>query len=77
MGVPDVEPSPPARYCPHCGGPLDEAFAFCPACGHDAQMFRRCEACGAKHYVPPEAQLAHCPACGERMGESANERMGE
>jgi hypothetical protein len=62
-------PAPPSRYCPYCGGPLDEAFAFCPACGRDAKPFRRCPACGAKHYVSPEAELIHCPACGERMGE--------
>ncbi|MBN1812383.1 MAG: zinc ribbon domain-containing protein [Anaerolineae bacterium] len=66
-------PMPPSRYCPHCGGPLDEAFAFCPACGRDAKPFHRCPACGAEHYVSPETELSHCPACGERMSESANE----
>jgi hypothetical protein len=59
----------PTRYCPHCGTELDEAFAFCPACGQDAKPFRRCPACGAEHYVSSEAELSHCPACGERMGE--------
>jgi hypothetical protein len=58
-----------ARYCLHCGAELVEAFAFCPACGHDAKPFRRCPVCGAAHYVSPEAELHHCPACGERMGE--------
>jgi hypothetical protein len=59
----------PTRYCPHCGDPLDEAFAFCPACGRDARPFRPCPACGAEHYVSSDAELSHCPACGERMGE--------
>jgi hypothetical protein len=62
-------PAPPARYCPHCGGPLDEAFAFCPACGRDAKPFHRCPTCGAEHYVSSDTELSHCPACGERMNE--------
>jgi len=62
-----VAPPPPSRYCPHCGAPLDETFAFCPACGRDARLFRRCPACGSEHYVPPEADLSHCPACGNPM----------
>jgi hypothetical protein len=69
---PKTEPEKPelrARYCPHCGAELDEAFAFCPACGHDAKPFRRCPACGTEHYVSPDVDLSHCPACGERMGE--------
>jgi hypothetical protein len=70
-------PTPPSRYCPYCGGPLDEAFVFCPACGRDAKPFHRCPACGAEHYVSPDAELSHCPACGERMDESANERISE
>lgn len=64
-----VDPSSPARYCPHCGTGLDEAFAFCPGCGRDATLFRCCPVCGSEHYVSPEAELFHCPACGERMGE--------
>jgi hypothetical protein len=59
----------PTRYCPHCGGLLDEAFAFCPACGRDAKTFRRCPACGTEHYVSSETELRHCPACGEQMDE--------
>jgi hypothetical protein len=72
--IPAAIPAPPAptlpsRYCPHCGGPLDEAFAFCPACGRDAKPFHRCLACGAEHYVSSDVELSHCPACGEEMGE--------
>ena len=59
----------PAHYCPHCGTELDKAFAFCPVCGRDAKPFYCCPACGAEHYVPTEAELNHCPACGEGMGE--------
>jgi hypothetical protein len=62
-----TEPPSPSRYCPHCGGPLDEAFAFCPTCGHNADRFRRCDVCGSEHYVPPEATLNHCPSCGSRL----------
>jgi hypothetical protein len=64
---PPPPPPPPSRYCPHCGGPLDEDFSFCPACGQDAKLFRRCHACGAEHYLPPGAALGHCPACGEPL----------
>ncbi|MBN1976935.1 MAG: zinc ribbon domain-containing protein [Anaerolineae bacterium] len=63
------EAASPVRYCPHCGAELDETFAFCPACGRDARPFHCCPACGAEHYVSPEVELNHCPACGERMGE--------
>jgi hypothetical protein len=65
--LPPESPPPPSRYCPHCGGPLDQDFSFCPACGYDAKLFRRCPACDAEHYVPPEAKLGHCPACGEPL----------
>jgi hypothetical protein len=68
MPTPPI-PMPPSRYCPHCGGPLDEAFAFCPACGRDAKPFHRCPACGAEHYVSADVDLSHCPACGEQMNE--------
>lgn len=61
------EAASPARYCPHCGAELDEAFAFCPACGHDAKPFRRCPACGTEHYVSPDVDLSHCPACGSQL----------
>lgn len=74
---PAAEPAPPSRYCPKCGGPLDENFAYCPTCGHDARLFRRCSACGSEHYVPPEADLSHCPACGhsfENCGLQDNNR---
>lgn len=64
---PEAEPAPPSRYCPHCGAPLDETFAFCPACGRDARLFRRCPACGSEHYIPPESDLGHCPTCGNQM----------
>jgi hypothetical protein len=64
-----IEVEPSTRYCPHCGTELDESFAFCPACGRDAKLFRCCPACGVEHYVLAEAELSHCPACGERMGE--------
>jgi hypothetical protein len=69
MAVESEEPMPTTYYCSHCGAELVEAFAFCPACGHDAKAFRRCPACGTAHYVSPEAELRHCPACGEQMGE--------
>jgi len=62
-----TESSSPSRYCPHCGACLNETFAFCPACGHDANVFCRCPACGSEHYVPPEAELSHCPACGNPL----------
>lgn len=75
--IPEPPPPLPSRYCPHCGGPLNEAFAFCPACGRDAKPFHRCSACGTEHYVSSETELGHCPACGERMSESANGRIQE
>ncbi len=70
-GTIPTPPTPmlPSRYCPHCGGPLDDVFAFCPACGRDAKPFHRCSACGAEHYVSADVDLSHCPMCGEQMDE--------
>lgn len=79
--VEDVEPAEevgeeeksPARFCPHCGRPLDEGFAFCPGCGHDASGFRVCPQCGSEHYLPPGTALKHCPACGAQAPGLAGE----
>ncbi len=61
---PELAAPPSPRYCPRCGAPLGESFAYCPACGHNVAGFQRCSACGREHYLPPEAGVDHCPACG-------------
>ncbi|HDQ70716.1 MAG TPA: hypothetical protein ENN19_01315 [Chloroflexi bacterium] len=67
-GIPGTSPAegplPLTRHCPHCGAPLDRAFAYCPACGQDNRHFLQCPTCGGEHYLPPEAGASHCPACG-------------
>jgi hypothetical protein len=55
------------RHCPHCGYTLADDYAFCPGCGNDARLFRRCPTCGSEHYLPGEARLNYCPVCGNVM----------
>lgn len=30
-----LRPSPETNYCPHCGVPVEEGFAYCPKCGSE------------------------------------------
>jgi membrane protease subunit (stomatin/prohibitin family) len=70
--------SPPAVPCPECALPAPPEARFCPHCGHQILVLRRCSACGKNlgpraHFCPacgapaqatPPARV--CPGCGER-----------
>ncbi len=46
------------KYCKNCGRAVDDAFAFCPACG--AAVVKCCESCGSAL----RGDEAFCPVCG-------------
>lgn len=54
------------RYCIHCGQPVEPGFKFCPQCGEEAQMTRKCTGCGLE-YIPDEDLPGFCPACGKKQ----------
>ncbi len=54
----DGEPDGPA--CPECGLPAGRDARFCPHCGHQLLVLRRCAGCGKN--LTPKARF--CPACG-------------
>lgn len=81
--LPDAEPEPPptetsspeeapaattGRHCPHCGQALAGAFDFCPGCGQDAHLFRKCAECGHEQLALTDPAPAHCVRCGQSLG---------
>ncbi|MBN1886497.1 MAG: hypothetical protein JW850_00850 [Thermoflexales bacterium] len=62
-------PKPAGRFCIHCGQGVGAEFKFCPQCGEEAQLTRRCERCGLE-YVPSDEALNFCPACGQAIPET-------
>jgi membrane protease subunit (stomatin/prohibitin family) len=71
-----VEPPQAGSTCPDCKQAVPGDARFCPFCGHQIVIFRRCDGCGKN--LPPNAQFCHlcgrkvtekpppeaCPACG-------------
>lgn len=54
------------RFCAQCGQRIEVSFKFCPACGREAQITRKCAGCGLE-YIPVEGGPAFCPACGKAL----------
>lgn len=54
-------------YCMHCGQALEDAYTFCPGCGHDARTARRCDDCGHQQYAPRDIQPVYCVHCGSLL----------
>ncbi len=67
---------PDGQACPDCKEAVPDGARFCPYCGHQIVVFRKCEGCGKN--LPPNALFCHvcgrkvtdklpaptCPACG-------------
>ncbi|HID96737.1 MAG TPA: SPFH domain-containing protein [Thermodesulfobacteriaceae bacterium] len=51
-------------FCPECGLPVEGNCRFCPHCGHQILVLRKCRACGKN--LGPKAKF--CPACGVPAG---------
>lgn len=49
-----------AINCPDCQLPVQREAKFCPQCGHQLLIFRKCAACGKN--LPPNARF--CVQCG-------------
>ena len=60
MGSLDRAPAAESAPCPECGLPVDREARFCPHCGHQLLVARRCARCG-KNLT---ARARFCPACG-------------
>lgn len=54
-------------YCMHCGQALEDAYTFCPGCGHDVRAVRRCDDCGHQQYAPPGTEPVYCVFCGSLL----------
>ncbi len=57
--------------CPECGLPVGPEARFCPHCGHQILVTRRCGRCGKN--LTPKARF--CPACGAPAGERPAPRV--
>jgi hypothetical protein len=51
-------------HCVHCGLALEDAYTFCPGCGHDVRVIRRCDDCGQQQVVPSDGEPTYCVHCG-------------
>jgi membrane protease subunit (stomatin/prohibitin family) len=56
----------PGASCPDCGLGVGVENRFCPHCGGQLLVIRRCAACGEK--LPPAAKF--CSACGAQSGKA-------
>ncbi len=57
--------------CPECGLPVAQDARFCPHCGHQLLILRRCGVCGKN--LTPKARF--CPACGSPVGQTRAPRI--
>jgi len=57
-------------HCPECGLPAGVDARFCPHCGHQILLLRRCGACGKN--LGPTARF--CPGCGTPAGAPPRDR---
>ena len=60
---------PPASYrahCPQCGRGQADDFTYCPSCGYDGRLIRRCPACQHEQVIDDEA-FKHCLHCGHSL----------
>jgi membrane protease subunit (stomatin/prohibitin family) len=60
-----VEPPEVGPACPDCKRAVPGDARFCPFCGHQIVIFRRCDGCGKN--LPPNAQFCHL--CGRKVTE--------
>jgi len=67
----EAAPEPPETedrsYCAYCGRELEEAYTFCPGCGHDVSAICRCDNCGSQQVIPSGTDPVYCVSCGSRL----------
>ncbi len=57
--------APPTVACPECQNVIPADARFCPQCGHQQVIFKKCENCGKN--ITPGANF--CPRCGHATAE--------
>jgi uncharacterized OB-fold protein len=57
--------APPAIACAECGSAIPADAKFCPQCGHQQLIFKKCDNCGKN--ITPGANF--CPRCGHSTAE--------
>ncbi len=57
---PDRQQADGLAPCHDCKNPIPHDSRFCPLCGHQQLVFRKCARCGKN--LPPSARF--CPKCG-------------
>jgi RNA polymerase subunit RPABC4/transcription elongation factor Spt4 len=57
------------KFCPHCGSSVDKDFGFCPKCGMNFSLLRRCSNCGVLSKVSDDSLF--CPNCGTQKDSQA------
>jgi membrane protease subunit (stomatin/prohibitin family) len=68
--APGASPVSAEGHCPECGLPAPGDARFCPHCGHQILVLRRCTACHKN--LEPTARF--CPSCGAQAGARAPAR---
>lgn len=61
----DKEISPSGNHCQECRNPVPDYAKFCPHCGHQQVIFKRCTNCGKN--LTPNAKF--CSRCGHSTEE--------
>lgn len=60
--------APEEPPCPECGLPAGPGARFCPHCGHQMLVLRKCARCGKN--LSPKARF--CPSCGTPAASRAS-----
>jgi len=63
--------APPSAACPECGLSAPADARFCPHCGHQILVLRRCAGCGKN--LGPRARF--CPACGSPADAAPHDKV--
>ncbi|MBW1722788.1 MAG: SPFH domain-containing protein [Deltaproteobacteria bacterium] len=56
----------PGSLCPDCKHPVPVDARFCPSCGHQLLVFKKCASCGKN--LTPNARF--CPRCGKPVEDT-------
>jgi len=69
-GAPQSSP-PETVLCGECHNPMPATAKFCPHCGHQQLVFKKCLNCGKN--LPPNAKF--CPRCGHAAEDKPKPKL--